>query len=81
MVVLLTPNSLESETVQANLSYALGDKSFRHRLIPVVVGEWEDFAAHHIPWILKKLNPVSLGKNQPTDAGFNQIVQALKNAA
>lgn len=81
MVVLLTPNSLESEAVQNNISYALGDKSFRQRLIPVMVGDVDKFDSDRIPWILKRLKPVSLGKDRPTDAGFNQIVQALKNAA
>lgn len=81
MVVLLTPNSLESEAVQNNISYALGNKSFSHRLIPVLVGDLEHFASNRIPWILKRLKPVSLGKDRPTNAGFDQIVQALKNAA
>ena len=81
MVVLLTPNSLESEAVQNNISYALGDKSFNQRLIPVLVGDVEKFASDRIPWILKRLKPVSLGKDSATNTAFNQIVQALKSAA
>jgi hypothetical protein len=81
MVALLTPSSLESEVVQSNISYALGDKSFNHRVIPVLVRDVEKSASNRIPWILKKLRPVSLGNNQTTDAGFNEIVQALKDAA
>src|ERR1041384_8676284 len=81
MVVLLTPNSLESEAVQSNISYALGDKSFSQRVIPVLVGDVEKSASDRIPWILKRLKPVSLGKDSATNAGFNQIVQALKNVA
>src|ERR1051325_426174 len=81
MVVLLTPNSLESEAVQNNISYALGDKSFNQRLIPVLVGDVEKFASDRIPWILKRLIPVSLGKDSATNTAFNQIVQALKSAA
>src|ERR1041384_7480725 len=80
MVVLLTPNSLESEAVQNNISYALGDKSFSQRVIPVLVGDVEKSASDRIPWILKRLKPVSLG-DSATNAGFNQIVQALKNVA
>jgi isopentenyl diphosphate isomerase/L-lactate dehydrogenase-like FMN-dependent dehydrogenase len=81
MVVLLTPNSLASETVQANISYALGEKSFRHRVVPVLVGDVGKSGSDSIPWILKKLKPVSLGESQTTEAGFNEIVQALKSAA
>ena len=80
MVVLLTPNSAESEAIRANVSYALGEKSFRHRVIPVLVGDVGKSGPDHFPWILKKLKPVSL-ENQPTEAGFNEIVQKLKNAA
>jgi hypothetical protein len=80
MVVLLTPDSLASEAVQANISYALGEKSFRHRVVPVVVGDLEESGSGRIPWILKRLKPVSLGTNQTTDAGFTQIVEALKKA-
>lgn len=81
MVALLTPSSLESEVVQSNISYALGDKSFNQRVIPVLVRDVEKSASDRIPWILKRLQPVSLGKDSATNAGFNQIVQALKNAA
>ena len=38
MVVLLTPNSISSPHVRADMSYALGSKSYRNRLIPVAVG-------------------------------------------
>ncbi len=81
MVVLLTPNALESDAVQNNISYALGDKSFSHRLVPVMVGDLESVAADRIPWILKKLKPVSLGNDRPTRAAFDEVVQALKDAA
>ena len=81
MVVLLTPNALESDAVQNNISYALGDKSFSHRLVPVMVGDLESVAADRIPWILKKLKPVSLGNDRPTKAAFDEVVQALKDAA
>jgi TIR domain len=81
MVVLLTPNALESDAVQNNISYALGDESFNQRLVPVMVGDVERVAANRIPWILKKLKPVSLNKDRAKDAGFAEIVKALKDAA
>ena len=81
MVVLLTPNALDSDAVQNNISYALGDESFSQRLVPVMVEDVERVAADRIPWILKKLKPVSLGKDRAKDAGFAAIVKALKEAA
>src|SRR5436190_12345861 len=67
MVVLLTPNALDSDAVQNNISYALGDESFNQRLVPVMVEDVERVAADRIPWILKKLKPVSLGKDRAKD--------------
>lgn len=38
MVVLLTPDALASQWVEAEISYGLGQPSYGHRLIPVFVG-------------------------------------------
>lgn len=41
MVVLLTANGIASRSVRQDVSYALGEKRFKQRLIPVVVGSAE----------------------------------------
>lgn len=81
MVVLVTPDALESDAVQSSISYALGEKSFNKRLIPVIVGDSTDFPTDKIPWIFKKLHTVKLSKDGENEEQFKQIAQALKDAA
>src|ERR1700694_1857361 len=49
MVVLLTANALNSESVRRDIDYALSQKPFKRRLIPVLVGDSDDFPSHRIP--------------------------------
>jgi TIR domain len=81
MVVLVTPAALESDAVRNSISYALTESAFSKRLIPVIVGESEDFPADQMPWIFKRLHTVTLSKDGKNEDQFKQIAQALKDAA
>lgn len=81
MVVLVTADALASDAVQFNISYALSEKSFSNRLIPVIVGDANDFAKERIPWIFKRLKTVKLSKDGKNEEQFKQIAQVLKDAA
>lgn len=80
MVVLVTPDALESDAVQSSISYALGEKAFSKRLIPVIVGDSAEFK-DRIPWIFKRLHTVNLSKDGEHEEQFKEIAQALKDAA
>jgi hypothetical protein len=80
MVVLVTPDALESDAVQSSISYALGEKAFNKRLIPVLVGDPEQFA-DRMPWIFKRLHTVNLSRDGENEEQFREIAQALKDAA
>ena len=81
MVVLLTPASLRSNQVRREIEYALGDKKFSHRLIPVIVGSAHDFGHEDIPWILRSLKPINVPKHGQQTEPIKQIVRALTEAA
>ena len=81
MVVLLTPASLRSNQVRREIEYALGDKKFSHRLIPVIVGSAKDFGQQEIPWILRSLKPITVPKHGQQAEPIQQIVRALTAAA
>ena len=81
MVVLVTPDALESDSVQSSISYALGEKAFSRRLIPVIVGDSADFPKDRLPWIFKRLHTVNLAKDGQNEEQFKKIAQALKDAA
>ena len=67
MVVLLTPNSVSSPHVKAEMAYALGSKSYSNRLIPVAVGGREQLPTGEIPWIVRKLPWVDLPNPETGD--------------
>ncbi|MGC2238662.1 MAG: toll/interleukin-1 receptor domain-containing protein [Pyrinomonadaceae bacterium] len=81
MVVLLSPASLESNYVQWEIEYALGNKSYKQRVIPVLVGSEENISLESIPWILRKLQMIRLTEPEQADEEINQISEALELAA
>jgi hypothetical protein len=81
MVVLVTADALESDAVQSNISYALGERAFNKRLIPVLVGDSEDFRSNRMPWIFNKLKTIKLSRDGGNEEQFKKIAQVLKDAA
>ena len=77
MVVLLTPTSLASATVLREVEYALGEKSFNRRLIPVFVGSPEELPQDSVPWILRRLRHINLPEHGQEE-GIRRITEALK---
>lgn len=82
MVVLLTPDAVQRRGhVQSELNFALGNKAFSGRLIPVLVGSPEEFPEDSIPWILRRLQMISLPEHGHEEEGIRRITQALKEVA
>jgi hypothetical protein len=80
MVVLLTPNALDSKWVDHDIGYALGEQRFYQRLITVLAGPPEKLSENKIPWILRRLKMIKLGENGKEDH-IKQIAQALLETA
>ena len=76
MVVLVTPDALRSNWVRWEIEYALGERGYRKRLIPVLVRKPEG----DIPWILRRLPMIDM-EEFTEEVGINQISQALLKAA
>ena len=81
MVVLLTPNALDSGSQRRDIDYALSQKPFKRRLIPVLVGDSDDFPSERIPWIFKHLQTIKLSDNAKNEDQLKQLVKVLKDAA
>ena len=81
MVVLVTPSALESNQMQRDIDYALTQKRFKGRLIPVLAGDSRQFQGWSIPWIFEHLPIISLKGNGTSKEELNQIANVLKNAA
>ncbi|MEW6211423.1 MAG: toll/interleukin-1 receptor domain-containing protein [Acidobacteriota bacterium] len=81
MVVLLTPEALESNSVQWEIGYALGEKTYDKRLIPVIVGDPDEMPSEKIPWILRRLRMINLPERNINEEGIRQIATALREVA
>ena len=71
MIVLLSPDSVDSPWLLHELQFALGSKNFRRRLIPVIVRQTKK-----IPWILEEFPIVRL--NEGTVKASQQILNLLR---
>lgn len=81
MVVLITPDALRSSWVRREIEYALGEQSYRNRLISVLVGDPEELPREDVPWILRRLPMIDMGEYAEEEEGINQIARALLAAA
>ena len=71
MVVLVSPQAAESDSVRREIEYALGAARYAQRLIPVVVRP-----TNKLPWILEQLQMVPLNNN--IERAAREIVKRLE---
>ena len=81
MVVLLTPAALRSTRVQREIQYALGDETYSHRLIPVIVGPPEKLPSKDIPWIFQSMRILHLSERGNLDKEIRKIAETLLKPA
>ena len=81
MVVLLTPNSISSPYVKAEIAYALVSKSYSNRLIPVAVGGREQLSQGEVPWIVRQLRWANLPNTECGGPEIKPIADALRSRA
>jgi hypothetical protein len=81
MVVLLTPNSVKSPNILNEIGYALGNKEYKGRLIPVIAADSEHPQPFEVPWILKKFPIIHIPSSEEEEEGLKQIIQTLKKEA
>lgn len=79
MIVFLTEASLRSTSVKREMLYALGEKRFADRLIPVVVGSREQLPKKDVPWVLDSMRWFSLDIGRESDTA-REIAHAFSPA-
>jgi hypothetical protein len=80
MVILLTEGALSSEFMRRDIDYALSQKPFRRRVVPVFVGSPKDLQ-DDVPWIFDRLQSINLKANGGNEDELRQLAQVLKDAA
>lgn len=81
MVVLLTPDGVNSEQVRWEIEYALGSQAFKNRLIPVIVGSPDKIQRDSVPWILWRLQTINVPQHGSQRKAIQQIAERLAQAA
>jgi len=81
MVVLLTPDAQISKWMEWEIEYALGKMAYNKRLIPVLIGDPQEFQKQNIPWIFRHLNMIYLPERGKNRESIKQIAKAIKEAA
>lgn len=81
MVVLLTPDAIDSGWVLREIEYALGAKNYSNRLIPVVVGDRKRLPDTGIPWIVRRMPWIELHEGQGGLPEVKPIADAIRSAA
>lgn len=81
MIALLTPNTIQTSSVQWEIGFALSNKSFRHRLIPVLVGSEEEVPTSAMPWILEHFRFLRVEEPGKIGGIAAEIVNVLAAAA
>lgn len=83
MVVLFTPESIDSKWIKWSIGFALGNISYDHRLVPVLVGDPDRFPEEDLPfpWIFENLKVINLPDHRENDENIKQIAEVIKEAA
>ncbi|NET38067.1 MAG: toll/interleukin-1 receptor domain-containing protein [Cyanothece sp. SIO1E1] len=81
MIVLLTPNSVRSSNIGHDVGYALGQKDYKDRLIPVIAAPDNTLSPTEIPWVLNRFHLIHVPNLEESEEGLQEITQALKAVA
>ena len=79
LVVLITPDALDSVIVHRDVGFALSNIQFEYRVIPVLVGVEESVAAKNFGWIIRNLDLIIMPVSDGHEEGINQITHALQS--
>ncbi|MBI4662911.1 MAG: toll/interleukin-1 receptor domain-containing protein [Verrucomicrobia bacterium] len=77
MVVLVTPEAIRSNHVEWDIGFALGSKAYRHRLLPVLVGDTAQTQFPALPWALERFHFLRLAKPEGLDRLVQEITESL----
>lgn len=81
MVVLLTPDALDSTVVRREIEFALASKAYSRRLFPVLVGNQQALPDERVPWILRRLKTIRLAEPENGAKEIGRIADELLAAS
>ena len=78
MVILVTPDALDSLIVHRDIGFALGNIRFEYRVIPVLVGVDLSVAKKKFGWIMHHLDPIIMPASDGQQEAIDQITHAVQ---
>jgi signal recognition particle subunit SEC65 len=78
MIGLVTPLSGAAPQVRQELGYALTNKAYRGRVIPLIVGDRQNVPPNAFPWILERYRVVEIPSEAGMESAVSQIADELK---
>lgn len=81
MVVVLTEKALASSQVRREIEFALGNKDYSWRVVPVIVDHPTENGLHSLPWIIKRLKTVQMNSPNDVDITARRVSESLLTAA
>src|ERR1043165_9780459 len=73
LVVLVTPDALDSLIVHRDVGFALGNIQFEYRVIPVLVDVDLSVAKKRFGWIMHNFDPIIMPVSNGQQEGIDQI--------
>lgn len=77
MVALITPSSAHSPWVRHELGYALSNRGYKGRVIPLVVGSPQELGPDAFPWVLKAVQVARASSRAELERAVRSIADAL----
>ena len=78
LVVLVTPDALDSVIVHRDVGFALTNIQFEYRVIPVLAGVDLSVAKENFGWIMHHLDVITMATCDTQEEGIHQITHALQ---
>lgn len=78
LVVILSPGSEDMQSIKREISFAMGNKRFKNKIVPVYRGDKTEIEEDIIPWSLRGKVGVSLDAYSKREEAFEEVARWLK---
>lgn len=78
LVVILSPDAEHTSLMRSEISFAMGNKQFKNKVIPIYRGDEEEIDKENIPWAVQKRG-ISLDAYSTPEEAFEEVARSLKS--
>jgi hypothetical protein len=78
MLVLLATPVTDWQWVERDVSYALGQMSYKGRVVPVLAASPEQLPWEEVPWVLHRFQPIEVPNLSDDEREMDRLVDVLR---